>query len=62
MDSAYKVYDGSDDTINCTQINHIQWTYTAGVFLHGAATMWNVVSEKATAEGIRRLTPETDCR
>jgi mannan endo-1,6-alpha-mannosidase len=48
MDSTYKVYDGSDDTLNCSQINHIQWTYTAGVFLHGAANMWNVVSNTVT--------------
>jgi mannan endo-1,6-alpha-mannosidase len=40
----YHFFDGSDDTINCTQVNHIQWTYNAGVFLLGAATMWNVVS------------------
>ena len=40
----YQYYDGSDDTINCTQINHIQWTYTAAVFLHGAANMYNFVS------------------
>lgn len=40
----FQYFDGSDDTINCTQINHIQWTYTAGVFLHGAANMYNFVS------------------
>lgn len=40
----YFVYDGSDDTLNCTELNHIQWSYNAGVFLYGAATMWNIVS------------------
>lgn len=44
MDSNFHFYDGTDDRINCTQINHIQWTYNAGVFLYGAATMWNIVS------------------
>ena len=44
MSPDYHFYDGSDDTINCTQINHIQWTYNAGVFMYGAAAMWNVVS------------------
>ncbi|KAF2199367.1 mannan endo-1,6-alpha-mannosidase DCW1 precursor [Delitschia confertaspora ATCC 74209] len=41
-DGGYHFYDGSDDTINCTKANHIQWTYNAGVFLLGAATMWNI--------------------
>jgi len=44
MNDNYHFYDGTDDTINCTQINHIQWTYNAGVFLLGAAHMWNAVS------------------
>ncbi|KIW09438.1 uncharacterized protein PV09_00323 [Verruconis gallopava] len=41
----YHFYDGSDDTINCTQINHIQWTYNAGVYLYGASIMYNVSAE-----------------
>lgn len=44
LDASFKVYDGSDDTLNCTQVNSIQWTYNAGVFLLGAATMYNYVS------------------
>lgn len=44
IDKNYYIYDGSDDTINCTQINHIQWTYNAGAFLLGAANMYNYVS------------------
>lgn len=38
---AYQVFDGTDDTINCTQLNHIQWTYNSGIFMYGAAVMWN---------------------
>lgn len=34
------VYDGSDDLINCTEIDHLQWSYNAGIFLHGAANMY----------------------
>ncbi|GIZ39726.1 hypothetical protein CKM354_000309800 [Cercospora kikuchii] len=41
ISNEYFVYDGSDDTLNCTELNHIQWSYNAGVFLYGAATMWN---------------------
>jgi mannan endo-1,6-alpha-mannosidase len=43
LDAHYYVYDGSDNTINCTQINRIQWTYNSGVMLLGAATMYNYV-------------------
>lgn len=41
IDQSYYVYDGSDDTINCTQIDRIQWTYNAGTYLLGAANMYN---------------------
>jgi mannan endo-1,6-alpha-mannosidase len=43
ISSDYHVYDGADDTINCTKINHIEWSYNVGVHLYGAAIMWNVV-------------------
>ncbi|KAJ9623277.1 hypothetical protein H2203_006217 [Taxawa tesnikishii (nom. ined.)] len=42
MGPNYQFYDGTDDTLNCTQLNHIQWSYNAGVYLLGAATMWNI--------------------
>ncbi|KAH0538343.1 hypothetical protein FGG08_005038 [Glutinoglossum americanum] len=37
----YAIYDGSDVLKNCTDADLIRWTYNAGVFLHGAAVMWN---------------------
>jgi hypothetical protein len=40
----YEISDGSDSLINCTKIDHTQWTYNTGVFLYGAAVMWNQVS------------------
>jgi mannan endo-1,6-alpha-mannosidase len=42
--TTYAIYDGSEDTTNCTSIDHVQWTYNNGVFLHGAATMYSIVS------------------
>jgi mannan endo-1,6-alpha-mannosidase len=45
-DDQYNFYDGSDDTLNCTQLDHIQWTYNAGTFLVGAANMYNYVRAK----------------
>jgi mannan endo-1,6-alpha-mannosidase len=37
----YNVYDGTDDMINCTGVDHDQWSYNVGVFLYGAAVMQN---------------------
>ncbi|KAH7394622.1 glycoside hydrolase [Pyrenochaeta sp. MPI-SDFR-AT-0127] len=42
MSADYHYYDGTDDQKNCTSVNHIQWTYNAGVHMAGAAAMWNV--------------------
>ena len=41
MTEDYKFWDGSDDRKNCTEFNRIEWTYNSGVYLHGAATMYN---------------------
>ncbi|KAK2802877.1 hydrolase 76 protein [Onygenales sp. PD_10] len=37
---AYHFFDGTDDLKNCSEINRIQWSYNAGVFLLGAAHMF----------------------
>lgn len=41
IDDIYNVYDGSDELINCTEVDHHQWTYNVGVFLYGAAVLSN---------------------
>ncbi|PKY01091.1 mannan endo-1,6-alpha-mannosidase [Aspergillus campestris IBT 28561] len=52
----YHVFDGTSDTNNCSDLNHIEWTYNNGVFLHGAAHMWNYTNGglrwKARIEGL----------
>lgn len=35
--------DGAHEPYNCTDLNPLQWTYNAGVFLHGAANMYRWV-------------------
>jgi mannan endo-1,6-alpha-mannosidase len=40
----YFFYDGTDDNLNCSQLDHNLWTYNAGTFLLGAANMYNYVS------------------
>ncbi|KAJ9635166.1 hypothetical protein H2201_003299 [Coniosporium apollinis] len=37
----YYIFDGSDDKLNCSEINHLQFSYNAGMFLGGAAYMYN---------------------
>jgi mannan endo-1,6-alpha-mannosidase len=44
MDNNYAIYDGAHVQTNCTDINPVQFSYNAGVFLLGAATMYNYVS------------------
>lgn len=41
IDAGFNVFDGTDDTINCTEVNHIQWTYNVGMFLYGSAILYN---------------------
>jgi len=44
IDTNYNVYDNTvADILNCTTIDHTQWTYNAGTMLMGASTMWNIV-------------------
>lgn len=44
----YSVFDGSDDTINCTAVDHDQWSYNAGAVLLGAAMMANISAASST--------------
>ncbi|CAK1364734.1 Mannan endo-1,6-alpha-mannosidase DCW1 [Cercospora beticola] len=46
----YYVYDGSDADLGCTELSHLQWSYNAGVFLYGAAVMWNVTEGDTQAK------------
>ncbi|RFU35157.1 hypothetical protein B7463_g1253, partial [Scytalidium lignicola] len=48
IDSSYHVYDGASDTTNCTTPDKLQWTYNAGIYLHGAANMYNFTEGNST--------------
>ncbi|EPE05037.1 glycoside hydrolase family 76 protein [Ophiostoma piceae UAMH 11346] len=44
----YKILDGASSTGspgNCTKPDTIQWSYNAGIFLHGAAVMYNYTAD-----------------
>jgi mannan endo-1,6-alpha-mannosidase len=37
----YEIFDGTDDEKNCSDVNHMQWSYGVAIYLHGAATLYN---------------------
>ena len=39
ISDSYQFFDGTDDTLDCTRLDHVQWSYNAGVFLLGAANI-----------------------
>jgi mannan endo-1,6-alpha-mannosidase len=41
FDTAYNVFDGSDEKLNCTELDHTAWSYNPALLLHGSATMYN---------------------
>jgi mannan endo-1,6-alpha-mannosidase len=43
IDTDYNVYDGATIEQNCTVLTKLQWTYNAGIYLHGAANMFSYV-------------------
>ncbi|KKF94814.1 Mannan endo-1,6-alpha-mannosidase DCW1 [Ceratocystis fimbriata CBS 114723] len=42
IDNDYNVYDGAYISDGCTALTPYQWTYNNGVFMHGAAAMYNL--------------------
>ena len=49
LDGDYNVYDGAEDTNNCTGIDHDQWSYNAGTMLLGTAVLANISSSSVWA-------------
>ena len=54
MDNVFNVFDGTDLNINCTRVNHNQWSYNVATYLYGAAVMQNYTN--ATEKWITRTT------
>ena len=42
ISSNYSVFDGSNDLINCSQLNQVQWTYNNAMFVYGSAVLANI--------------------
>lgn len=60
MSKDYHYFDGTDDKINCSEINHIQWTYNAGVHMAGAAAIWNVTQDDEWKQKLTGIINATD--
>lgn len=43
MTDTYRFWDGADVSNGCGDWNYIEWTYNTGVYLLGAAVMYNLV-------------------
>lgn len=52
---SYYVYDGAHIPNNCTEIIPYQWTYNAGVFILGAAAMYNHTEDEMWKERLNKL-------
>ncbi|KAK0247505.1 i-AAA protease yme1 [Friedmanniomyces endolithicus] len=37
----YNVYDGTDDTLNCSKLDHTMWSYNPSMLLYGTAMLYN---------------------
>ncbi|OBT66287.1 hypothetical protein VE03_04390 [Pseudogymnoascus sp. 23342-1-I1] len=44
IDDRFNVYDGAGIESNCVDINYIQFSYSPGIYLYGAATMYNATA------------------
>ncbi|KFY67537.1 hypothetical protein V497_00316 [Pseudogymnoascus sp. VKM F-4516 (FW-969)] len=60
IDKEYNIFDGGDQKDNCTEINRITFSYNSGIFLLGAATMYNYTDGSAVwKERVEKLLERT---
>ncbi|ROW01151.1 hypothetical protein VSDG_02659 [Cytospora chrysosperma] len=50
----YVVYDGADSSDNCTEMNPVSFSYTAGIYLYGAAVLVNTTKGDASSTWLYR--------
>jgi len=59
LDADYAIYDGAHVETNCTDINKAQFSYNNGVYLLGAAFMWNHTQDPKWEQRLTRLVDAT---
>lgn len=47
-DDSYTVWDNTDTTNNCSDVDHYLWTYNAGTMISGSAYMYNYTNGSST--------------
>lgn len=50
FDQNYNVFDGTDPKINCTQLDHTEWTYNPAILIYGTAMMYNYTNGSSVWE------------
>ncbi|KAL7625152.1 hypothetical protein AAE478_004367 [Parahypoxylon ruwenzoriense] len=62
IDDDFNVYDGAGVEERCSEVNRAQWTYNTGIFLQGAAVMYNFTEGNDTwkqrTDGLVKRTAE----
>lgn len=41
FDDDYNVFDGTDEKINCTELDHTAWSYNPALLIYGTAALYN---------------------
>ncbi|KAI0457063.1 glycoside hydrolase family 76 protein [Xylaria acuta] len=59
IDADFNIYDGAGVENGCAKISQAQWTYNAGIFLHGAAVMYNVTDSDVWQQRTQGLVKRT---
>ncbi|PNY25314.1 Mannan endo-1,6-alpha-mannosidase DCW1 [Tolypocladium capitatum] len=64
ISGTYDVFDGVsiDPDKSCKSVNQAQWSYNAGVYLHGAANMYNISGDGTWKQRLDGLLKETQAR
>ena len=55
ISTEYNVYDGTSEDQNCTQIDHVQWTYSYGMLIHAGAVMWGKTQDPVWEQRVQGL-------
>ncbi|CZS94763.1 related to DFG5 protein [Rhynchosporium agropyri] len=59
IDAKHNVYDGAGVDNNCTEIYKAQFSYNAGIFLHGAAAMYKFTGSDVWRTRLQTLLTQT---
>lgn len=54
IDKDYFVYDGADSNTNCTDMNPVSFSYSAGIYLYGAAVLANATDGASASTWTQR--------